>query len=215
MARLQDTVACLSAAAAVTRGLEGSRLASEQSSLKAFAAIHCVTATTGLLTLAEFSSGFLVPTPTKVKVKLKVTQSCPTLCNPVEYTVHGILQARILECIVFPFCKGSSQTKDRRPKSPALQADSLPAEPQGKPKNTGVGSLSLLQRLFPTQESNGGLLQCRQILYQLSYQGSPTPSKKKKKKVGIPFLHHGTKAKDVLEERKNWRFHNPRGRGGG
>ena len=55
----------------------------------------------------------------------------------------------------------------------ALQADSLPAEPQGKPKNTRVGSLSLLQRIFPTQESNRGLLHCRQILYQLSYQGSP------------------------------------------
>ena len=53
-------------------------------------------------------------------------------------------------------------------------ADSLPAEPQGKPKNTRVGSLSLLQRIFPTQESNQGLLHCRQILYQLSYQGSPS-----------------------------------------
>ena len=40
--------------------------------------------------------------------------------------------------------------------SPALQADSLPAEPQGKPKNTGVGSLSPLQWIFPTQESNQG-----------------------------------------------------------
>ena len=36
------------------------------------------------------------------------------------------------------------------PRSPALQADSLPAKPQGKPKNTGVGSLSLLQLIFPT-----------------------------------------------------------------
>ena len=46
-------------------------------------------------------------------------------------------------------------------------------EPQEKPKNIGVGSLSLFQRIFPTQESNQGLLHCRQILYQLSYQGSP------------------------------------------
>ena len=46
-------------------------------------------------------------------------------------------------------------------RSPALQADSLPAEPPGKPKNTGVGSLSLLQQIFPTQESNQGLLHCR------------------------------------------------------
>ena len=58
-----------------------------------------------------------------------------------------------------------------KPRSPALQTDSLPAEPQAKPKNTGVGSLSLLQLIFPTQESNlhcRGLLHYRQILYQLS-----------------------------------------------
>ena len=59
------------------------------------------------------------------------------------------------------------------PRSPALQVDSLPAELQGKPKNTGVGSLSLLQENFLTQESNQGLLHCRQILFQLSHQGSP------------------------------------------
>ena len=56
------------------------------------------------------------------------------------------------------------------PRSPTLQVDSLSAEPEGKPKNTGMGSLSLLQGIFLTQESNRGLLHCRQILYQLSYQ---------------------------------------------
>ena len=59
------------------------------------------------------------------------------------------------------------------PRSPTLQADSLPTEPPGKPQNTGAGSLSLLQRIFPTQESNRGLLYGRYILYQLSYWGSP------------------------------------------
>ena len=49
---------------------------------------------------------------------------------------------------------------------------SLPAEPPEKPSNTGMGSLSLLQEIFRTQESNQGLLHCRKILYQLSYQGS-------------------------------------------
>ena len=58
-------------------------------------------------------------------------------------------------------------------KSPALQANSLPSEPPGKPKNTGMGSLSLLQGVFLTKKLNQGLLHCRQILYQLSYQGSP------------------------------------------
>ena len=102
---------------------------------------------------------------------MKVTQSCMTLCNPMDYTVHGILQARILEWVVVPFSRGSSQPRFE-PRSPALQADSLPAEPQGKPKNTGVGSLSLLQGIFPTQELNQGLLDCRWILYQLNHQGS-------------------------------------------
>ena len=58
------------------------------------------------------------------------------------------------------------------PRSPALWADSLPAEPPGKPKNTGVGSLSLLQRIFLAWEMNQGLLNSRQILYFLNHQGS-------------------------------------------
>ena len=63
--------------------------------------------------------------------QVKVAQSCPTLCDPIDYTVLGLLWARILEWI----------------------------------------ALSLFQRIFPTQESNWGLLHCRRILYQLSYQG--------------------------------------------
>ena len=46
-------------------------------------------------------------------MKVKVTQSCLTLCNPMDYTVHGILQAKILEWVAFPFSKGSSQPRDR------------------------------------------------------------------------------------------------------
>ena len=46
-------------------------------------------------------------------------------------------------------------------------------------QNTGVGSLSLLQGIFPTQGSNPGLPHCRRILYQLSYQGSPSPDKQR------------------------------------
>ena len=59
-------------------------------------------------------------------------------------------------------------------RSLALQADSLLSEPPGKPKNTGVGSLSLPQGIFLTQESNRGLLHCRRILYQMNDQGSPS-----------------------------------------
>ena len=81
----------------------------------------------------------------------------------MDYTVHGILQARILEWITLPFSRGSSQP-GIEPRSPSLPVDSLPAEPQGKPTNTGVGNLSLLQGIFPTQELNQGLLHCRWIL---------------------------------------------------
>ena len=59
-----------------------------------------------------------------------------------------------------------------KPRSPILRADSLSAELQRKPKNTGVGGLSLLQHIFQTQELNWGLLHSRWILYQLSSQGS-------------------------------------------
>ena len=46
------------------------------------------------------------------KVKVKVAQSCPTLWDPMDYTVHGILQARVLEWVAFPFSRGSSQPRD-------------------------------------------------------------------------------------------------------
>ena len=74
-----------------------------------------------------------LPSEPPGKNKVKVAQLCPAVCNPRDYTVHGILQARVLEW----------------------------------------GSLSLLQQIFLTQELNQGLLHFRQILYQLSYQGSP------------------------------------------
>ena len=45
-------------------------------------------------------------------VKVKVAQSCPTLCDPMGYTVYGILQARILEWVAFPLSRGSSQPRD-------------------------------------------------------------------------------------------------------
>ena len=44
---------------------------------------------------------------------VKVTQSCPTLCDPMDYIVHGILQARILEWVAFPFSRESFQPRDQ------------------------------------------------------------------------------------------------------
>ena len=49
----------------------------------------------------------------KLTMKVKVTQLCLTLCDPMDYTVHGLLQARILEWVAFPFSRGSSQPWDR------------------------------------------------------------------------------------------------------
>ena len=104
-----------------------------------------------------------------------VTQSYPTLWDPMDCSLlvssvhrdslgkntelsrHALLQ------VVFP-TQGSN---------PGVQANSLPSEPPGKPKNAGVCSLPLLQGIFLTQELNQGLLHCRQIFYQLSYQVSP------------------------------------------
>ena len=114
-------------------------------------------------------------------LKVKVTQSCPTLCDPMDYTVHGFLQARILEWVAFPFSRKSWQSRDRTRVSRI--AGSLPAEPPGcvcavckvasvtsdslqpyelQParllfpwdspgKNTGVGCHALLQGILPTQ----------------------------------------------------------------
>ena len=44
---------------------------------------------------------------------VKVAQSCLTICHPMDYTVHGILQVRVLEWVAFPFSRGSSQPRDR------------------------------------------------------------------------------------------------------
>ena len=85
------------------------------------------------------------------------------------------------------------------PRSPTSQANSLPAEPPGKPKNTGVGSLSLLQGNFPTQESNQGLLHWKWILYQLSYEGS------QKGKRGMPKGRGRHKFNVILQDQVlNW-----------
>ena len=114
-----------------------------------------------------------------------VAQSRQTICNPMDCSppgssVHGDSLGKNTGVVAMPSSRGSSQLIE--PRSPALQADSLPSEPPGKPKNTGVGSLSLLQGNFPTQESNRDLLHCRWILYQLNYQGSPYDSLKISKK---------------------------------
>ena len=69
--------------------------------------------------------------------------------------IHGILQARILEWVAVPFSRGSFQPRDRTPISCIGKRDSLAAEPQEKPKNTGMGSLSLLSRSSQPRNRTG------------------------------------------------------------
>ena len=119
--------------------------------------------------------------------------------NPPSSSVHGILQARILELVSMPSSRGSSSPRDQtrvfcgsciagrfltteplesENESHLVMYNSLQPHGLYSPwyspgQNTGVGSLSLLQGIFPTQGSNPGLPHCRQILYQLSHKGSP------------------------------------------
>ena len=68
----------------------------------------------GLSRLLHWQVGFLPLAPSeKLRLKVKVTRLCPTVCDPVDYTVHGILQARILEWVAVPFSRGSSQPRDQ------------------------------------------------------------------------------------------------------
>ena len=105
-------------------------------------------------------------------MKVKVTQLCLSFYDP-----HGILQARILESGAFPFSRGSSQPRDRTQVFHIAGRFFTSWATRGKFKNTGVGSLARLQGVFLTQELNHSLLHCRWILYQLSYQGSPSKYK--------------------------------------
>ena len=103
-------------------------------------------------------------------INLFESESCSVALDSLQ--CHGTLQARILEeWVALPFSRDLPKPRIK-PRSPALQVDSLPAKTQGKPKNTVVGSLFLLQWIFLTQELTQGFLHCRKILCQMSYQGS-------------------------------------------
>ena len=107
-----------------------------------------------------------------------VAQSCSTLCNPMDCSppgssVHGDFPGKNTGVGCHTLLQVNLPNSRIKLRSPALQMDSLPFEPPGKPKNTGVDSLSLLQEIFPTQESNQGFLHCRQILYQLATREVP------------------------------------------
>ena len=150
-------------------------------------------------------------------------QLCPVLCHlmdpsPPDYSVHGILQARILAWVAMLSSRGIFPTQGSNlcllwlltcrwilyllnhwgspfcvcavlcfvaqscptlcdPMDCSLSGSSVHGDSPGK--NTGVGCHALLQGIFPTQGSNPGLSHCRQILYHLNHQGSPSFSKPK------------------------------------
>ena len=93
-------------------------------------------------------------------------------CSLPGSSIHGVSPVKNTGVSCHALLQGTFP-RGIEPRYPALQVDSLLSEPPGKLKNTRVGSLSLLQGIFLIQKSNQGLLHCRQILYQLSYQGSP------------------------------------------
>ena len=109
-------------------------------------------------------------------------QSCPALYDPIDCSlagssVHEILQARILEWVArspgdLPNPNSKHESESRSVVSHSLHPHGLYSPWNSPGQNTGVGSLSLLQRIFTTQGSNPGLPHCRWILYQLSHKGS-------------------------------------------
>ena len=111
------------------------------------------------------------PTVSYLTQKKSESESC--LVVSYSFQPHGLYMGPFPSPGDLPNPGIFPAQRSSQPRSPTLQTDSLPAEPPEKPKNTGMGSLSLLQQIFSTQEMNQGLLHYRQILYQLSYQGRP------------------------------------------
>ena len=112
------------------------------------------------------------------KVKVKVTQLCLTVCDPMD--CMEFCRPEYWSGQPFP-SPGDLPNPGMESRSPTLQADSLPVEPPGKPKNTEVGSLSLLQGIFPNQKLNRGPLHCRQILLPTELLGKPQRDREKQK----------------------------------
>ena len=96
---------------------------------------------------------------------MKVTQLYPSLCDPKDYTVHGILQARILEWIAVAFSRGSSQPKDQTQVS-CIAGGSLPSEPPGKPPNKSSSFKIQLQiHTYGMIIAKQGTEQCRMVSF--------------------------------------------------
>ena len=117
-----------------------------------------------LLCLLHWQAGSLPLVPPGSEVK--VAQSCPTLCNPMDYTVHGILQARILEWVVFPFSRVSN------PGLPHCRQILYQLSHQGSSRIPEWVAYPFSSGSSQPRNQTRVSCNCRQILYQLSYQGS-------------------------------------------
>ena len=102
--------------------------------------------------------------------EMKVAQLFPSFCEPMDCIVHGILQARIVEWVAFPFSRGSSQPRDQTQASlaAALQVDSLPAEPPGKTFNCVGWAIYLLTVHLPHPQECWVLLAMPMALWESS-----------------------------------------------
>ena len=126
---------------------------------------------------APSSFSWLCPAFAPQCVRAQSLQLCLTLCELLDWAHKvplsmGFSRQEYWSGLPCPPLKRDLPNPGIEPRSSALHVDSLPSEPPGKPKNTGVGTLSLLQGIFPTQGSNPGLLHCTQTLYHLSHLGS-------------------------------------------
>ena len=118
-----------------------------------------------------------------------VTQLCLTLCDPMYRLLcpWGFSRQEFWSRLPCPPPE-DLPNPGIEPRSPTFQANSLPSEPPGKPKNTRVGSLSFLQGNFLTQESNQGFLQVDSLLAEL--HGKPTYRIVSTKKIlCVPPIH--------------------------
>ena len=102
--------------------------------------------------------------------EVKVTQLCQTLWDPIDYTVHGILQARKLEWVAIHFSR-IFPTQRSNPGLPHFRQIVYKLSHQGSPRILAWIAYSFSSRSSrPRKQMNQDLLHCRQILYQLSYQ---------------------------------------------
>ena len=98
----------------------------------------------------------LPPGKSVVQVKVSVTQLCPGLCDPMDYTAHRILQAKILEWVAVPFSRGSSQPRGSNPGLPHCRRILYQLSHQGRPPKGEYKYLPIMENSKSGKKSKGG-----------------------------------------------------------